>query len=258
MKCVVCNEKVDRVFSQRILGKHNCEYLFCEDCGFLQTEEPYWLDEAYSSAISDADTGMLRRNIFMSQVLTSLIYMLYGKNVKCVDMAGGYGALTRLMRDVGFEYYWMDKYCLNIFAKGFEFPVGSRCDIVSAIEVLEHVHDPIEFLDNAIESTSANAVICTTELFEGRPPEPGSWWYYTFETGQHISFYQKKTLNLIAKKMGLFLHSNNGFHLFSKTEINPLIYKLTTSPRLAILMSDIVHRLMSSRTQLDHVKKLQN
>jgi len=36
--------------------------------------------------------------------------------------------------------------------------------------------------------------IFTTELFEGTPPAPSHWWYYSFETGQHIAFFQRRAL----------------------------------------------------------------
>ena len=31
-------------------------------CDFLQTEEPFWLKEAYESAIGITDTGIIKRN----------------------------------------------------------------------------------------------------------------------------------------------------------------------------------------------------
>jgi hypothetical protein len=39
------------------------------------------------------------------------------KNGTFVDIGGGYGLLTRLMRDRGFDFYWKDPHCENIFAK---------------------------------------------------------------------------------------------------------------------------------------------
>ncbi len=37
-----------------------------------------------------------------------------------LDYAGGYGVFTRLMRDIGFDFYWHDPYTQNLFANGFE------------------------------------------------------------------------------------------------------------------------------------------
>ncbi|MEJ2105601.1 MAG: hypothetical protein P8X47_13660, partial [Ignavibacteriaceae bacterium] len=62
MNCRVCNSKSKEVFSAKVLNKYNVKYYHCLSCGFLQTEEPYWLDEAYKSAIGIADTGIQKRN----------------------------------------------------------------------------------------------------------------------------------------------------------------------------------------------------
>ena len=34
----------------------------CPKCGYVQTETPYWLEQAYVHAINRSDTGLLRRN----------------------------------------------------------------------------------------------------------------------------------------------------------------------------------------------------
>ena len=47
-------------------------------------------------------------------------YIFFNKNVAYLDVDGGYGMLTRLMRDYGFHFYWTDPYCQNILARGFE------------------------------------------------------------------------------------------------------------------------------------------
>jgi hypothetical protein len=56
--CPICSGERREVFQAVLLKKYQVRYFFCGSCGLLQTEEPFWLDEAYSSAIADADTGM--------------------------------------------------------------------------------------------------------------------------------------------------------------------------------------------------------
>jgi len=48
MKCKICSNETYNIFSAKILNKNNIKYFYCDYCGFLQTEEPYWLKEAYS------------------------------------------------------------------------------------------------------------------------------------------------------------------------------------------------------------------
>ncbi len=42
--------------------KYEVQYYRCPECYFAQTEDPYWLDEAYQNALNLSDTGLLFRN----------------------------------------------------------------------------------------------------------------------------------------------------------------------------------------------------
>ena len=119
--CPICDSERKEIFTAKILHQYEIKYFLCDNCGLLQTEEPFWLNEAYSSAIADTDTGIVARNLSISKKLTCILYFLFNKEGKYLDIAGGYGLLTRLMRDIGFDFYWQDVYCQNIFAEGFEF-----------------------------------------------------------------------------------------------------------------------------------------
>ena len=193
-------------FSAILLGKHSVEYFSCHTCGLLKTQEPYWLDEAYQAAIVDTDVGILYRNTENVRLATRLIEILGLFPGKYVDLAGGYGLFARMMRDKGYDCYTKDRYCTNLFAKGFE-PSGSmKADMLFTFEVLEHLVDPISFLNDAFNEHKCRTLIFSTEVFEGSIPDQ-SWWYYTFETGQHITFYQVKTLQMLAKKIGCQLYT---------------------------------------------------
>ncbi len=124
MICKICNQKAKQIFTAHVLNKYDISYFYCEHCGFLQTEEPYWLDEAYKDSINISDTGYIQRNILLSEKLTVLLSLFFDKNGKFLDYAGGYGVFVRMMRDVGFDFYWDDKYTTNLFARGFECQNG--------------------------------------------------------------------------------------------------------------------------------------
>ncbi len=255
MKCPVCSGLMKACFTAQVLNQYNAQYEVCNECGFLRAHEPHWLEHAYSSAIAQADTGLVMRNIAIACKLAAVLYWVLNERGggRYLDAAGGYGMLTRLMRDFGFDFYWHDKYCTNLHVPGFDYkPSYGPCGAVTAMEVLEHVTDPVAFIEETFAFSGANALLFTTELYEGAPPEPDSWWYYTFSTGQHIGFFQRRTLQAIADRLGLHFASANGLHILSKTAVNERLLGRVTSRWLALIAPWWVRRRLGSKTLSDH------
>ena len=249
-RCTICGSETRLSHRASVLSKYEVAYLYCAQCGLLQTETPHWLDEAYSDAIALSDTGLLTRNIAVAMRLTALLTVAFPRDVRCVDAGGGYGVLTRLMRDIGFDFYWTDPFCANLFAKGFEAErAGGSFSVVTAFEVMEHLHDPVGFVRETMAKYRATAFAFSTQLFDGSPP-PLDWPYYSFETGQHVSFYQRRTLRRIADALGMQLLSAGHFHLFTSHAVNPTVYRICTS-RLAFGLFPLMKLLRRSRTWPD-------
>lgn len=225
--CCLCGSGAKYVFSNKVLGKYNVSYFKCGKCELVQTENPYWLKEAYSSAIANADTGLLSRNFILSKITAGVIYFLFDKNSKHLDYAGGYGVFTRLMRDIGYDYYWDDPKSENIFAKNYEAKRNDEFQVVSAFEFLEHIRNPLIEIGDVFKKYNNKAFIFSTMLY--KEPLDKRWWYFAYETGQHISFYNIKTLRFVASKLELNFYSNGvNLHMFSKNKVSSAKFVLLT------------------------------
>jgi hypothetical protein len=245
MKCRICSYET-RLFSQAtVLRKYSVQYFRCPHCGFVQTEEPYWLDEAYAAPIGAVDIGLLQRNLVVGRTAKAMIGLLFDPNGRFLDYGGGYGVLVRLMRDQGFDFYRHDKYCANLFAEGFDDSAEPECDqkyeLVTAFEVFEHLAEPITDVARIL-NFSPN-VLFTTNLLPPAAPRPSDWWYYSLDSGQHVALYTRRSLELIARHFGLNLYSNGiSIHLMTKRRISPIIFNLLSKYKIAALAGSLVRR----------------
>jgi 2-polyprenyl-3-methyl-5-hydroxy-6-metoxy-1,4-benzoquinol methylase len=235
-QCHICDSGMNQFSQAQIMKKYSVKYYQCMHCGFIQTEEPFWLQEAYNDAITNSDIGMINRNITIEKITKAVIHCCFNSDGQFLDYGGGYGIFVRLMRDAGFNFYYYDRYCTNLFAKGFEGLVdGDKYELVTAFELLEHLANPYQEIVEMLKVS--NSILFTTDLLPTHNPKPGEWWYYGLEHGQHISFYTLKSLEEMAKKLGLNLYSNgSSIHLLTANEISP-IFKIISKYSVAKLVS---------------------
>lgn len=253
MNCKVCKSETKVAFNTKVLKKYDVTYFKCNSCGLIFPETPYWLDEAYEPAINKSDTGLLDRNIQFSKILSVLIFFNFNKNAKFLDYAGGYGIFTRLMRDIGFDFYWHDLYTKNIFAIGFEYNLDlildpkSKFELITAFEVFEHLENPLEEISKMLNLT--DTIIFSTQIIPIEIPDPNKWWYYGFDHGQHVSFYSRNTIFVIAKQLNLNYYSVNGMHILSKHRMSKS--KIIINKLFKVGLFSFVKKQMESRIQSD-------
>jgi len=251
--CRVCKMQTEAIFSTVILDKYSVKYCNCSQCGYVQTEEPYWLDEAYNTPINDSDTGMIMRNLWLKNIAATLIYFLFDKKKIFLDYGGGYGVFVRLMRDVGFDFYWQDKHTENLFAQGFEFSESdnTNVELLTCFEAFEHFIDPRTELEKLL-SISRN-ILFSTEFIPVPTPSPDEWWYYGKEHGQHIGFFKKKTFEFLASKYNLNFYTNGqNIHLFTEKKLLPSSFKLMT--KVSKFITPLIQKRMESLTWKDFEK----
>jgi hypothetical protein len=258
MLCTICDSPTRHAFHAKVLSKHDIVFFYCPRCGFLRTEAPYWLGEAYRHTLNDEDTAVLQRNWYFADVVASVLFSLYDRRGTFLDFGGGHGIFTRLMRDRGFDFYWRDPNAENLFARGFEFRAGSvPVELVTCIECFEHFVNPKTELETML-AASTN-IFLTTQLLPSPVPGPDAWDYYGLTHGQHISFYAIKTLRFLAERYGLTLYSNGrNMHLLTKKRLSSFRFRRALRP--GILKRLRIKSAMGNRFLADyrHIVRTKN
>jgi predicted RNA-binding Zn-ribbon protein involved in translation (DUF1610 family) len=233
--CKVCGTPTRLYDRALVLRKHSVQYFLCPSCGFMQTESPYWLEEAYSAAIASQDVGILGRNLRNEQLTAAVLTLLFPHAKHCVDYGAGHGIFVRLMRDRGFNFSWCDLYASNDYARGFEYHEGDPCEFLTAFEVLEHFVDPVAEL--ATMMSRADNVFVSTILLPKPVPRIADWWYYTPTSGQHVSFYTPRSLQILAARFDRTVLSHGAYHLFTRTPKSHLRFEVATRLKSARIVN---------------------
>lgn len=222
-ECRLCGGTTVSVFSKVLLRKHEVCYLKCEHCLSLQTETPYWLEEAYADDRPLTDCGMVARTLDLSAKTDLILSLLeVSSDAPCIDFGGSLGLYSRMMRDRGYNFYRSDKYSRNFyvpFHDAEDNQVENPC-VVTAFEVLEHLANPRQEI-RSIFGLLPDVVLVSTVLFAD---QPNDWWYYAPDMGQHVFFYNQKALQAIAECYQMHVISDGSLHLFCRKEPKYLRY----------------------------------
>lgn len=250
MKCEVCENKTEVFGNAKVLGRHKVTYYQYPACGFIQTEHPYWLEEAYSKTITTSDIGLISRNLAMADITKNVILLFHNPRGRYIDYGGGYGLFVRIMRDGGYDFHRHDPLCENLFAVGFEASSEVNYDMLTAWEVFEHLVEPCVEIEKML--SFSQEMLFSTGLLPAEPKPLGEWWYYGLEHGQHVSFYTRSSLEIIARKFGLQLVYSNGIcHWLRKEPVSPLLAKAVFSLKHSWLRMLFPRRAPSSLLQKD-------
>lgn len=208
-ECRLCGGSTEERFRKLVLGKFDVGFFRCADCGSLQSDLPFWLDEAYEgSNLAAIDTGAAQRNL-TNLAATFVVAKSIGAG-SLIDHGGGDGLLCRLLRDYGLNAFVRDRYAINLYAPGHVAPIGMNSDLLTAFEVVEHFVNPREEMAELFRG-NPTALLFSTGIFDDQSSD---WWYLTPESGQHVFFYSQKALANFGASRGYLVFFSGQFILF--------------------------------------------
>jgi hypothetical protein len=181
----------------------------------LQTEMPYWLDEAYAIPGVHIDVGGASRTLKNWAALSTLLGRLkFSRAAAALDFGAASGLLGRLMRDIGYNFHSHDKFARPAFTSyhNVDDPAGLKPQLITAFEVFEHLPQPKLELDRLF-ALNAPLIVFTTWFCDGQDE---AWIYFIPECGQHVFFYSEQAMRDLAASHGYQLRSSAFFHFLTK------------------------------------------
>jgi hypothetical protein len=234
-ECRLCGGSTKHLWNRLTLARHDVAYFECESCGSLQTETPYWLDDAYAVTGIWADTGACQRSFDSALMMSTVLQILeFPQEAPCLDYGAGLGLFGRLMRDRGWSYFAYDKYSTLFYMDAFvATPASMPWSLVSAFEVFEHFTNPAESLAEILEAAS-DYVFFTTDLWRG---QGRGWDYLAPIVGQHVFFYTLAALDLTGRKHGFEFHDFGFVKCFARAAARDRVSQLLSDDFRARVMA---------------------
>ena len=205
--CAVCSGSTKFLFSYEVRGEHQASLHECLNCRFTYIANPHWLDDSFSSELNDLDIGSVDRCLVLADFVEVLIRSMKSSKSRFLDWGGGYGLLSRIMRDRGLDFVSHDIYTRPLFVESSSNSNSETFELITMSEVALHLVDPVPVFTKIMESTDVlvfTAVIAPTVT-------PNDWWYLMPDTGQHVAIYHEETLQALAEKLGVQLTSDGRF-----------------------------------------------
>ena len=237
--CPICTTPSNGLFHVLVQGEKKVELNSCPNCEFAFYPDQNWISHSFSDELNALDVGATDRTIIAADYLSVVLKSLKLANGRFLDYGGGYGLLSRIMRDRGFNFENHDPFTKQIFPTSgltSSNPLEQKYDAVTLIEVALHFEDPLQEFKKLLELS--DNVLFTAVLTDKKLDS--DWWYLSPETGQHIALFSRKTLEEIADKLGVHVTSDGKFfHVFHRKELTQITRMLTKKQYLIFALASL-------------------
>ncbi len=186
----------------------------CQNCDFLQWSDMNDVLPFYENTMEDPTYESLRkgRSLQARKVVEKIIK--YKKQGKLLDVGAGSGILVEQAIKTGYKAEgiepsrWFQEKATEL---GLPVYLGSLphsnlrgpYEIVTLIDVIEHVSNPIELLLEIKKITTTNSIIVIITPDRGSiPAKLLGWKWWNYKPG-HIGYFNNKTIEFATQKAGL-------------------------------------------------------
>ncbi len=183
------------------------ELHICTNCGFIQWSEMSNVLDFYENTIEDPIYESLRNGRATQNKKILEVIKKYKISGKLLDVGAGSGILVEQAINKGYiaegiepsEWFQKKAKELNLPVHLGSLPhpeIKGPYDIVTIIDVLEHIPNPVDILRETVKIVEKNGiVVAVTPDCNSLPAKICGWKWWNFKPG-HIGYFNKKTLDL--------------------------------------------------------------
>ncbi|MBF0344994.1 MAG: class I SAM-dependent methyltransferase [Nitrospirae bacterium] len=189
----------------------------CQGCGFLQCAQLKDVLQYYHRLKDEEYDGSGQHRLHQADRLLKTVTR-YKKSGTLLDVGAGTGYLVEQAQRYGFEAVGIEPsswLCERAVEKGLNVMCGvlplaglgslrrATFDVVTVVDVIEHVSNPVEVLSHVADVMSEESVgfLVTPDVNSLAAKLTGTrWWHYRVA---HVGYFTRKTILMALDKAGL-------------------------------------------------------
>lgn len=209
-----CEDKEKRVFKE---SKRKVIYYLCDSCAhcfapeFREWCNEDFIREIYNSEYIKVDPELTEKRPIEFAKFIDRVFGEIKKNIHHLDFGGGPGVLSNALRNLGWNSVSFDPFFATVDEHASE-----KFDLITAIEVFEHVPDPHQLMHQIFARMKEDGLLLFSTLPSDQVLRGGSllkWWYLAprnghvslFSTNSLIALFEKYDLKVASLMPGLFV-----------------------------------------------------
>jgi hypothetical protein len=203
-KCKICGSETNLI-SHSKFG----DYHWCEKCEFISKDKSFHPSKEDELRIYNQHNNSIedpRYVDFFTTFIEDTILEYVNEGKKGFDFGSGPSPVLAQILE---KYYGYNMDIYDLFYANEKSYIGNKYDLITSTEVIEHLEDPIPYFKLFVELMKDDTLLAIMTLFHKNDEAHFLCWNYMRDI-THLSFYNLKTFEYIAKEVGLkIIYTNN-------------------------------------------------
>lgn len=219
-KCILCSYPTTTINHPKFGDFHRCHH-----CEFISKDQGSYISQAQELDIYNSHQNSIEDKAYVEyfkSFLKDSVFRFEPTGKYGLDFGSGPSPVLSqiLQRDYG---YSMDIY--DLFYAPEKTYENRSYDLITCTEVIEHLEDPRPYFELFSDLLREDGLLAMMTLFHPKDDPTFLKWHYIRDRS-HISFYTPKTLEFLARQVGLkVIHTNHKRHITfaHKTTLYPQV-----------------------------------